>query len=140
MTPDQVERIQTSWSAVEPISDEVATLFYRRVFELDPMIRRLFRWTDMVQHKKILMQTLAVVVRGLDRLDLLAPAIEALGRRHAGYGAREAQYDTVGEALLWALRESLGDAFTPDVREAWAEAYYTIASVMIGAASGEAAA
>jgi len=140
MTPTQVETIRASWVQVEPISDEVASLFYGRLFDLDPMIRRVFRWTDMVQHKKILMQTLAVVVRGLDRFEELVPAIEALGRRHATYGAREAQYDTVGEALLWALREGLGDAFTPDVREAWAEAYYTLASVMIGAASGEAAA
>ena len=109
MTPNQVETIRASWSQVEPISDEVATLFYGRLFDLDPMIRRVFRWTDMVQHEKILMQTLAVVVRGLDRFEELVPAIEALGRRHATYGAREAQYDTVGEALLWALREGLGE-------------------------------
>ena len=89
MTPKQVAMIQTSWSEVEPISDVAATLFYERLFELDPTIRRLFRRTDMVQQRKILMQTLAVVVRSLDRLEQLTPALEGLGRRHAGYGVRE---------------------------------------------------
>jgi hemoglobin-like flavoprotein len=140
MTPKQVALIQSSWSEVEPISDVAATLFYERLFDLDPTIRRLFRRTDMVQQRKILMQTLAVVVRSLDRLEQLTPALEGLGRRHAGYGVRENHYDKVGEALLWTLREGLGESFTLEHREAWAEAYYTLASVMIGAASGEAAA
>jgi hemoglobin-like flavoprotein len=140
MTPTQVERIRQSWSAVEPIGDVAATLFYDRLFELDPSLRRLFRRTDMDRQRTVLMQTLTVVVKSLDRLDQLVPAIEALGRRHAGYGVREAHYDSVGAALLWTLGQGLGDAFTPDVRDAWAEAYTTLASVMIGAAEGEAAA
>ena len=140
MTPSQVELIRASWTAVEPIQEVAATLFYDRLFELDPSLRRLFRRTDMAQQKKILMQTLTVVVKSLDRLDQLVPAIEALGRRHAGYGVRETHYDTVGEALLWTLGQGLGDGFTPELRDAWTEAYTTLASVMIGATVGEVAA
>jgi hemoglobin-like flavoprotein len=94
----------------------------------------------MAQQKKILIQTLTIVVKSLDRLDQLVPAIEALGRRHAGYGVRETHYDTVGEALLWTLGQGLGDGFTPELRDAWTEAYTTLASVMIGATVGEVAA
>jgi hemoglobin-like flavoprotein len=140
MTPTQVELIRTSWTAVEPIGDLAATLFYDRLFALDPTIERLFRRTDMGRQKTVLMQTLTVVVKSLDRLDELAPAIEALGRRHAGYGVRTAHYDTVGEALLWTLGQGLGDGFTPELRDAWVEAYTTLASVMIGTAEGEAVA
>ena len=140
MTPTQIESIRASWTSVEPIADVAATLFYDRLFELDPTIRRLFGRTDMEGQKKILMQTLTVVVRSLDRLDQLVPALEALGRRHAAYGVREAHYETVGTALLWTLGQGLGDGFTPGLRDAWTEAYTTLASVMIGAAEGEAAA
>jgi hemoglobin-like flavoprotein len=35
-------------------------------------------------------------------LDQIVPAVQALGRRHAGYGVREPHYATVGEALLWS--------------------------------------
>ena len=140
MTPTQIEMIRASWSSVGQIQDVAATLFYDRLFELDPTVRRLFRRADMAQQKKILMQTLTVVVRSLDRLDQLVPAIEALGRRHAGYGVREEHYDTVGTALLWTLGQGLGDGFTPELEAAWTDAYTTLASVMIGATEGEAVA
>ena len=140
MTPNQVDLIRASWASVEPIQDVAATLFYDRLFELDPTLRRLFRNADMAQQKKILMQTLTVVVKSLDRLDQLVPAIEALGRRHAGYGVRAEHYETVGAALLWTLGQGLGEGFTTDVERAWTEAYSTLASVMIAAAEGEAVA
>ena len=140
MTPRQVDLIRASWTSVEPIQDVAADLFYTRLFELDPALGRLFRNTDMAQQKKILMQTLTVVVKSLDRLDQLVPAIEALGRRHAGYGVRAEHYETVGAALLWTLGQGLGEAFTPELERAWTEAYSTLASVMIGAAQGEAVA
>lgn len=134
MTPDEVSLIRSSWTAVEPIADTAASLFYGRLFELDPTIERLFRRTDMAAQRKVLMQTLTVVVKSLDRLDQIVPAVQALGRRHAGYGVRESHYATVGEALLWTLEQGLGEAFTPAVRDAWATAYGTLASVMIDAA------
>ena len=134
MTPTQIELIRNSWASVEPIADVAATLFYDRLFEQDPAVRRLFRRTDMAAQKKNLMQTLTVVVKGIDRLDALVPAVQALGRRHAGYGVRPEHYDLVGAALLWTLEQGLGDAFTDDVREAWAIAYGTLAAVMVAAA------
>ena len=134
MTPRQIDLIRTSWSAVEPIADTAATLFYDQLFELDPAIRRLFRRTDMAAQRKILMQTLTVVVKSLDKLDTIVPAVQALGRRHAGYGVRSDHYESVGIALLWTLEQGLGDAFDDETREAWAAAYGTLASVMIAAA------
>ena len=134
MTPTQVGLIRESWAAVEPIADTAAGLFYGRLFELDPALERLFRRTDMARQRQVLMGTLAVVVKTLDRIEELLPAVEALGRRHGGYGVRESHYATVGAALLWTLEQGLGEAFTPAVREAWTAAYGTLASVMIEAA------
>ena len=134
MKPRQIDLIRVSWSAVEPIADTAATLFYDQLFELDPAIRRLFRRTDMAAQRKILMQTLTVVVKSLDKLDTIVPAVQALGRRHAGYGVRSEHYDSVGIALLWTLEQGLGEAFDDETREAWAAAYGTLASVMIAAA------
>jgi hemoglobin-like flavoprotein len=113
MTPTQVGLIRESWAAVEPIADAAAGLFYGRLFELDPALERLFRKTDMDRQRKVLMQTLTVVVKTLDRIEQLLPAVEALGRRHAGYGVRDSHYATVGAALLWTLEQGLGEAFTP---------------------------
>jgi hemoglobin-like flavoprotein len=137
MTPNEVGLIKASWAAVEPIADTAAELFYGRLFELDPTLQRLFRRTDMTAQRKLLMQTLTVVVKSLDKLDQIVPAVKALGRRHAGYGVRAAHYDTVGAALLWTLEQGLGDGFSPEVRDAWTEAYGTLASVMIEAANAD---
>ena len=78
-------------------------------------------------------------MKSLDKLDQIVPAVQALGRRHAGYGVREEHYATVGAALLWTLDRGLGDAFTPEVRDAWADAYGILATVMIEAARPETA-
>ncbi len=117
-----------------PISDAAAALFYDRLFELEPSVRPLFK-NDMVEQKKKLMQTLAVAVDGLNNLGRLVPVLQALGVRHHGYMVVDRHYDVVGEALLWTLREGLGDGFTRDVESAWTEVYGVIADVMKKAAA-----
>jgi hemoglobin-like flavoprotein len=121
--------VQDSFQLVVPIADTAAELFYGRLFELDPSLRSLFRG-DMREQGRKLMQMLAVAVAGLDRLDALVPAVQALGRRHAAYGVEPRHFATVGEALLWTLAQGLGPAFTSDVRAAWAAVYEVIATQM----------
>ena len=138
MTPRQIQLVRESFGRVAPIADVAATIFYDRLFALDPGLRRLFAATDMAEQRKKLMQTLAVVVANLDRLEGIVPAVEALGRRHSGYGVSASDFETVGAALLDTLEIGLKPDFTAETREAWATAYGLLASVMISA--GEAAA
>jgi hemoglobin-like flavoprotein len=42
----------------------------------------------------------------------------------------EADFDTVGDVLLWTLGLCLGARFTPQVREAWAAVYAVLSEVM----------
>ena len=134
MTPAEQELIRSSWAAVEPMADDAAKLFYARLFHLDPRAAALFRSADMEKQRMVLIQTLRVVVRNIDRLDQIIPEVEALGRRHAGYGVEAEQYATVGSALLWTLERGLGDKFTPATAYAWADAYRRLSSAMIEAA------
>ncbi len=134
MTPAQIALVQQTFDQVKPIADVAAGLFYNRLFELDPSLRPMFRG-DMQEQGRKLMQMLAVAVAGLTRLDTLVPAVEALGRRHVGYGVRDEHYATVGAALLWTLGQGLGDAFTPEVEAAWATAYGLLSHVMQNADS-----
>ena len=133
MTPAQKRLVQDTFATIAPIADDAAVLFYRRLFELDPSLQRMFRG-DMAEQRKRLMQMIAVAVKGLDRLDQLVPAVQDLGRRHAGYGVEDRHYETVGAALLWTLEKGLGDAFTADVREAWTTVYGILATTMKEAA------
>ena len=137
MTPRQQNLIKESFGMVAPIADQAAIIFYDRLFELDPSLERLFSHTDMAAQRKNLMQTLTVVVKSIDKLEAIVPAVEALGRRHAGYGVEPAMFATVGQALIDTLAVGLGDAFTVETRNAWVDAYGILSSVMIGAMEQE---
>jgi hemoglobin-like flavoprotein len=134
MTPEQVLLIQASFAKVLPIADTAAALFYGRLFELDHSLRPLFQG-DMREQGRKLMTMLRVVVNGLHRLDQLVPAVQELGRRHAAYGVAGEHYDTVAAALLWTLRQGLGDDWTPNVEAAWVVAYTLLADTMKAAAA-----
>jgi len=136
MTPEQVKLVQESFAKVAPISDKAAELFYGRLFEIAPHVRAMFPDDMSVQRGK-LMATLATVVNGLNNLDTILPAASALAKRHVGYGAQAWHYPPVGEALLWTLEKGLGDAWTPPVAAAWAQAYATLSGFMISEAYGQ---
>jgi hemoglobin-like flavoprotein len=134
MTPKQVELVQGSWKKVLPIADTAAGLFYGRLFELDPTLKPLFK-SDIKEQGRKLMAMISVAVAGLTRLDTIVPAVQDLGRRHVKYGVKDRHYDTVATALVWTLEKGLGDAFTPEVREAWVTTYGVLAKTMKDAAA-----
>lgn len=129
MTPRQKQLVQLTFKQIKPIQGVAANLFYARLFELDPTLRRLFKG-DLRQQGQKLMQMLSLAVVGLDRLDKLVPAARALSARHCSYGVEPNHHDTVGAALLWTLEYGLGEAFTAEVKEAWATVYSLLADAM----------
>ena len=138
MTNEQIELVQASFSKIVPGAEAAAAIFYNRLFEIDPALRPMFKG-DLEEQGRKLMQMLGVAVRGLSRLDELAPAVRSLGERHAGYGVEDRHYETVGAALLWTLEKGLGTGFTHDMREAWTAAYTLLAKTMQeGAVAAEA--
>lgn len=136
MDTNRIRLVQESFKSVAPIAEEAAALFYGRLFELDPQLRKLFK-ADMAEQGRKVMTMIGIAVRGLDNMDSLVPIVEHLGRRHIGYGVRPVHFDTVGAALLWTLKQGLGVAFTPEVESAWAEAYGLLANTMKEAAAAE---
>lgn len=135
MNPLQVKLVQDSFAKVAPISEQAAVLFYDRLFEVAPAVKAMFP-ADMTEQRKKLMGTLAVVVNGLGNLGAILPAASALAKRHVGYGAKPEHYPIVGGALLWTLEKGLGDAWTPEVADAWTAAYGTLSGYMISEAYG----
>ncbi len=124
--------VQTTFRQVED-TDLLAKRFYARLFEIDPTTEPLFQG-DMSEQRLKLLQTLSVVVSTLDDLPRIVPAIQNLGKRHVTYGVTADHWDSVGAALLWALEDAFGAAFTNDVREAWSSAYGLIAQTALDAA------
>jgi hemoglobin-like flavoprotein len=129
MTPRQIALVQESWKLVQPIADKAAELFYNRLFSLEPSVRRLFTG-DMTEQGRKLMSMISVAVNSLARLQSIAPAVQALGRRHAGYGVQKHHYAVVEAALIWTLAQGLNEKFTHETEEAWRTAYRVLANTM----------
>ena len=134
MTPKQVELVQGSWKKVLPIADTAAGIFYQKLFDLDPALKALFKG-DMKEQGRKLMAMISGAVAGLTRLEGIVPAVQDLGRRHVGYGVQDKHYDTVATALVFTLEKGLGDAFTPEVKEAWVTTYGVLSKTMKDAAA-----
>ena len=130
MNSDQITLVQSSFAQVAPIADTAATLFYDRLFEIDPPLRRLFN-NDLKEQRMKLVAMLATAVNGLNQWATVSSQIQRLGQRHIAYGVKSKDYDTVGQALIGALEAGLGDAFTSPVRDAWIACYTAIAKEMM---------
>jgi hemoglobin-like flavoprotein len=146
LTDEHKQAIVRSWRLVTPILDTAVELFYKRLFQLRPDLRQLFPADMVAQHRK-LGAMLSFIVKSLDwPLDEWAAdqdpesdlflIVLALGRRHSNlYAVEDESYGPVGEALVWALDQGLGQVFQGVTREAWIKAYGMLATTMrLGAA------
>jgi hemoglobin-like flavoprotein len=133
MTPVQIELIRRSFDAIWPVHRKLATLFYRRLFELAPDARPLFTGDMERQHLK-LMDMIATIVGALDERELFQSIIADVGRQHARFGVAPAHYAAFGEALIWSLEQQFGGAFTSELRAAWIELYDIVRRGMVAAA------
>jgi hemoglobin-like flavoprotein len=141
LTDADKQIIKDTWRLVEPIRDTAADLFYRRLFELKPEYRSLFK-NDLEAQKRKLVGMLGFVAKSLNWPDSmwaeeidaendLFMVVLALGRRHRDlYHIPDESYEVVREVLLWTMDYGLGEAFTPAAREAWARVYDLIATTM----------
>lgn len=132
MNPSTINDVQSTFNIIAPIADEAAALFYSKLFEIDPSLKPMFKG-DMAAQGKKLMQILGVAVSSLNNLAAIVPAVQDLGRRHVKYGVRPQHYNTVAEAILWMLAQTLGATFTPTIKQSWTEVYTVLADTMIAA-------
>jgi nitric oxide dioxygenase len=130
ITSQQIELVQSSFQQVLPIADVAGEMLCERIFVLAPELRHLFP-EDIRPHARRLMRAVKGAIEGLERLDEVAPVLIKLGARHVRYGVLPEHFEVGGAALIWTLEQGLGDAFTPEVREAWVAVWNVVAEAMI---------
>lgn len=134
MNATQTHLVRKSFAVVERQADVAALVFYRRLFELAPGVRPMFK-SDIQEQAKRLMEMLAVALNLLERPAELASELEDLGARHVAYGTRPEHYPVVRQALIDMFAEVMGDGFTPEMRQAWGELYDFIEAAMLRGAA-----
>lgn len=117
ITTRQKQLAQQVFSDILPMADNLGILFYARLFETDPTLRALFH-TDMQDQAHTIMMMLRLCIEGLDEQAELGYTLQNLGARHAEYGVRPQDYQTVVNALLWTLQTALTERWTPETADA----------------------
>jgi hemoglobin-like flavoprotein len=130
LTPHEIALIRDSWKVLSAHGViQVVEHFYATLFRLRPDLRLLFD-ANMGGQRCQFGEALDFAVSALDRPDAPVPAVEALGRRHAGFRNADQNYEVVGEALIQAFAELQGPTFDAKTRAAWIVAYRTLSGMM----------
>jgi hemoglobin-like flavoprotein len=129
----QQELVRATFARLAVMPEVAGALFYERLFATNPRFRALFKNDMRIQGVK-LMAMLAMVVYNLPEPRRISPAIRDLAVRHVEYGVKVADYDALRDALLWTLKQVLGEELTPTARKAWTVCYDELAGEMKEAA------
>ncbi len=108
--------------------------FYELLFSRYPQAQALFGRNVPAQQQKMLQDTLLAVLEHLDDETWLAETLGTLGATHVDYEVEDHMYPWVGECLIAALEETVGERWTPAHAESWAEAYGAITKLVIAGA------
>jgi hemoglobin-like flavoprotein len=137
MDADKITLVQDSFEKVSGLGLQAAELFYVELFSIDPSLKAMFP-DDLKDQQKKLLAALALVVRSLHTPVKIMDAVEKLAVKHVDYGVQPEHYTYVGNALLRTLKKGLGADFTPELCDAWTDAFRMLARVMKEAAYGRA--
>ncbi len=137
MSKDLSERtialVKATAPALEEHGLEIVREMYSRMFE-NAEIRDLFNQSHHGaegSQPKALATAILAYAHNIENLSALAPAVERIAQKHVGLQILPEHYPYVGEALLGAIKTILGDAATEKVLEAWGEAYWFLANILI---------
>lgn len=137
MTPETIKIVKSTAPVVKKKGKEITERMYEIAFNERPEYRRFFENTHMKSPEEGRKQAakLAASVYAyashIDELEKLGNAVEQIAHAHVNTRVIAEQYPVIGECLLAAMKDILGDAATPEVMEAWTEAYNSLADIFI---------
>lgn len=136
MTPEQIMLVQVSWEQIAPLASKLGDVFYGKLFELVPESRELFS-ADLHTQGETLISMLGVAVNMLDKLNIIDPIVQDLGRRHLRYRVRPEFVLPFRKSLMYTLDWALGEGFTDQMQDAW-EAMFDVLISKMGIVSADA--
>jgi len=125
--------VQSTAPVLKEHSKEIGLRFYKLLFEKAPDLYNVFNQTN--QKRGIQQEALGYSVYAageyITNLDAIKPVIERISQKHRAIGIKAEQYPVVGETLLQAVKDVLGDAATDEIINAWGKAYGYISDAFI---------
>lgn len=128
---DTLDLIERSFEKIKPNAIAFSNCFYQHLFQNSPELKPMFAEVSPELQQKKLVASLALIVENLHNPSALSHALQGLGAHHVTKGTEKDHYPLVGQALLQALKDYLGEDWTAEVADAWLKAYQLISNIML---------
>ncbi|ANS76655.1 nitric oxide dioxygenase [Paenibacillus yonginensis] len=133
LSQQTIEIIKSTVPVLEVHGQTITSVFYKRMFEAHPELLHIFNQANQRQGKQstALAGAVYAAAANIDQLENILPVVKQIAQKHRALQIKPEHYPIVGENLLAAIKEVLGEAATPEIMEAWRQAYGVIADVFI---------
>lgn len=135
---ETINTVKATVPALRDHGEAVTTHFYQVMFRDYPQVKAYFNQAHQAQgtQPRALANSVLAYAENIDRLEALEGALPKIIEKHVALDVRPEHYPIVGECLLRAIGDVLGEAATESVMNAWAEAYGHLADLLIEAEEG----
>ena len=121
--------LQASLHLLLKDEEHFSRIFYEKVFEKAPFLRRLFK-SNMRDQGRLLTHMLSGIIYSLSRPEHLVMGLKKLGENHHRYGVKDEHYPIIKAAMVDTIPEVLGEYHTQQVNEAWSQALDQVLAIM----------
>ncbi|WP_226671852.1 NO-inducible flavohemoprotein [Rossellomorea aquimaris] len=128
-----IEIVKSTAPVLEVKGTEITSTFYKNLFTDHPELLNIFNHANQKKGRQqtALANTVYAAAQNIDKLESILPVVKQIAHKHRSLGVKPEHYPIVGEHLLQAIKQVLGEAATDEIIEAWGEAYGVIAGVFI---------
>lgn len=133
MNAKTIEIIKATVPVLEEHGDTITERFYLHLFETHPELNNVFNQAHQKEKRqqRALAQAVLSAAKHIDQLEAILGSVNVIAHKHRSIGIAPEHYPIVGENLLWAIKDVLGDQASDEIIDAWAIAYGEIAKVFI---------
>jgi len=130
MNENTISIIKATAPVIKEHGEAITQAMYKNLFAAHPEARELFKDAEPDQYKKLAAMVYAYAAN-IDNLGALSKGVEKVANIHVNVKIKPEHYPWVGVALLGAIEEVLGEGATPEIMNAWKEAFFFLAEVFI---------
>lgn len=133
LSESTIATVKATIPALQEHGVAITTRMYEIMFENHPDYKTTLFKDSPDEQPNILATAVAAYAMNIDNLGALEGAVNKMVAAHVRTNVQPEHYPVVGESILQAMKDVLGDAATPEILEAWGEAYFFLADILIEA-------
>ncbi len=133
LSQQTMDIVKSTAPVLEVHGNAITKTFYKNMFAAHPELLNIFNHANQAKGRQqaALANTVYAAAVHIENLGAIMPVVHQISQKHRSLGIKPEHYPIVGEFLLGAIKEVLGDAATDEIINAWAEAYGVIADAFM---------